>query len=95
MRAWLVCIDELTVLAEIFSKKSEIFRRPKQDCETFEQEYNDAKKPLDNLNGEIPIERIAFAERMMEESTKQCKRLNADLQESMNSVEYPSGISCL
>ncbi|KAG6359164.1 hypothetical protein INS49_012684 [Diaporthe citri] len=46
--------------------------------------------PPHNENGETPADRIAFAQNRMEESLDQCKRLNADLRESLNSVRICS-----
>ena len=87
VRAYLVCLDELTVLRDIFSKKLNFFQRLREDCDNFPE-------PQDNLASEIPHdvnkERIEFAEHMMEESSSQCKQLGADLRESLNSVYgYP------
>jgi hypothetical protein len=93
VRAYLVCIDELAVLGEIFSKKLEFFQRLRKDYESFELQDNAANNPPDCQDGETPSERIAFAEHMMEESSTQCKRLNADLRASLNTVnqhESPS-----
>lgn len=89
MRAYLVCIDELTVLGEIFSKKLDFFQRLRQDCENFEAQDSGAEHPPDNPDGETPFDRIAFVEHMMEESSTQCKRLNTDLRESLNTVRNP------
>ncbi|KAH5379501.1 hypothetical protein HBI49_018820 [Parastagonospora nodorum] len=86
VRAYLVCIDELTVLGEIFSKKLDFFRRLQKDCDHFEELDNDAGLPPDNDNGETTSERIGFAEHIMEESTATCKRLTADLRDSLNSL---------
>jgi hypothetical protein len=86
VRAYLVCIDELTVLGEIFSKKLDFFRRLQQDCDHLERCDRDASVYADNFDGETTTERIAFAEYMMEDSMLTCKRLTADLRESLNSV---------
>ena len=86
MRAYLVGIDELTALGDIFSKKLDFFKRLRIDCDAFEALDNSADTPPDNPEGETTSDRIAFAEHMMEESATQCKRLNADLRESLNSV---------
>lgn len=82
MRAYLVCIDELNILGEIFSKKLDFFRRLQQDCDFLNRQDD----PPHNKDGETFSERIAFAQNMMEESRDQCKRLNDDLRESLNSV---------
>jgi hypothetical protein len=88
VRAYLVCLDELIVLGEIFSKKLDFFRRLRKDCDNFpELQSSEAGNPPDNENGETPLDRIAFAEHMMEESSAHCKRLGADLRESLNSVK--------
>ena len=89
MRAYLVCIDELTVLGEIFSKKLDFFQRLRQDCENFEAQDSSAEHPPDNPDGETPFDRIAFVEQILEESSTQCKRLNTDLRESLNTVKKP------
>jgi hypothetical protein len=88
VRAYLVCIDELTVLGEIFSKKLDFFQRLRKDCDSFELQDNGAHNPPDNQDRETPSDRISFAEHMMEESSTQCKRLNADLRESLNTVKH-------
>lgn len=76
VRAYLICIDEITVLEEIFYNKVDFFER--EDTES-------GKPPHDkDLGG--PRERVVLAEHAMEESEAQCKRLEADLRESMNSV---------
>jgi len=84
VRAYLVCIDELTVLGEIFSKKLDFFKRLQSDCDLLEQQ--DKGAIIDNPDGETETERIAFAQHMMEESRTTCTRLTADLRESLNSV---------
>jgi hypothetical protein len=89
VRAYLVCIDELNVLGEIFSKKLDFFQRLRQDFKDFEAQDSDTQHPPDNPDGETPFDRIAFVEHMMEESSTQCKRLNADLRESLNTVRHP------
>jgi hypothetical protein len=89
VRAYLVCIDELTVLGEIFTKKLDFFQRLRQDCDNFEAQDSGAEHPPDNPDGESSFDRIAFVEHMMEESSTQCKRLNADLRESLNTVGKP------
>ncbi|RYP19187.1 hypothetical protein DL765_003502 [Monosporascus sp. GIB2] len=83
--AYLVCIDELTVLEEIFTKKLDFFQRLKEDCKSLEDQDVEAGKPPENKDGESPFDRIAFAEHMMEESIAQLKRLNTDLRDSLNS----------
>jgi hypothetical protein len=90
VRAYLVCIDELNILGEIFTKKLDFFRRLKQDCDSLDAQDNAVDDHSHNEDGETPAERIAFAQNMMEESRDQCKRLNADLRESLNSVSTPS-----
>ena len=87
-RAYLVCIDELTVLEEIFTKKLDFFQRPRKDVETFELQEPDINKPPNRKDGETHWDRIAFAEHAMAESATQCKRLSADLRESMGSVSF-------
>ncbi|KAB5566742.1 hypothetical protein GE09DRAFT_745718 [Coniochaeta sp. 2T2.1] len=88
VRAYLICLDELTVLEGIFSKKLDFFKRLRKDCDTFPQlQGSDVLgNPPDNKQGETPADRIAFAEHMMEESSAQCKRLAADLRESLNTL---------
>jgi hypothetical protein len=82
-------MDELKVLEEIFTKKLDFFHRLRMDWESFEQIDSSAGNSPNNQEQETPFERIAFAEHMMEESSKQCQRLNADLRESLNSVRNP------
>lgn len=94
MRAYLVCIDELNILGEIFSKKLDFFRRLQQDCDFLDRKDDGAVDPPHNKDGETFSERIAFAQNMMEESRDQCKRLNDDLRESLNSVSKCSSIPC-
>tara|TARA_R110002003_G_scaffold589_12_gene20657 strand:+ start:17387 stop:17584 length:198 start_codon:yes stop_codon:yes gene_type:complete len=65
VRTYLVCIDELTVLGEIFSKKLDFFERLQKDCDRFEEQDKSRKKHPDNDNGETFSERIAFASHMM------------------------------
>lgn len=91
MRAYLICLDELTVLDGIFSKKLDFFRRLRKDCDVFPELQGPGVpgNPPDNAEGETPSDRIAFAEHMMEESSAQCKRLGADLRESLNTVRAP------
>lgn len=86
VRAYLVCIDELNILGEIFTKKLDFFRRLQKDCDNLNLQGNVLDGPLHNENGETPSDRIAFAQNIMEESRDQCKRLNDDLRESLNSV---------
>lgn len=86
VRAYLVCIDELTVLEEIFSKKLDLFQRLRKDVDNFELQDTNAGCLPDNAQAETPWDRIAFAEHAMQESATQCKRLKADLRESLNSV---------
>ncbi|KAE8864905.1 hypothetical protein PTNB73_05793 [Pyrenophora teres f. teres] len=87
VRAYLVCIDELTVLGEIFSKKLDFFKRLQLDCDYLEQQDKAAGvQTVDNSEGETETERIAFAQHMMEESRITCTRLTADLRESLNSL---------
>ncbi|KXT17013.1 hypothetical protein AC579_7416 [Pseudocercospora musae] len=88
VRAYLLCIDELTVLEAIFSKKLDFFRRLRQDVDSFEEQDHAENKPPDHKDGESPWDRIAFAEHAMEESATQCKRLHADLRESLNSASH-------
>ncbi|RYO92298.1 hypothetical protein DL762_001747 [Monosporascus cannonballus] len=84
VRAYLVCIDELTVLEEVFTKKLDFFQRLKEDRNSLEDQDIEAGKPPENKDGELPFDRIPFAERMMEESITQLKRLNTDLRDSLN-----------
>jgi len=87
VRAYLVCLDELTVLDEIFAKKLDFFRRLRKDCDSMpELQSSQTSDSAGSEDGEKPLDRIAFAEHMMEESGAQCKRLGADLRESLNSV---------
>jgi hypothetical protein len=91
VRAYLVCLDELTVLGEIFEKKLDFFQRLRKDCSIIpELQDHIESNPLDNADGETPSERIAMAEHMMEDSSVRCKQLTADLQVSLNSVSSPS-----
>lgn len=84
VRAYLVCIDELTVLEEIFTKKLDFFRRLRVDIDAYEQQ--DAATPAANADGETPQNRVAFAEHITAESAAHCKRLTADLRQSLNTV---------
>jgi hypothetical protein len=68
VRTCLVCIDEVTVLGEIFSKKLAFFERLQKDCDQFEEQDKSSKKHPDDDNGETCSERIAFARHTMEES---------------------------
>ncbi|RKU47951.1 hypothetical protein DL546_001810 [Coniochaeta pulveracea] len=88
VRAYLICLDELTVLEGIFTKKLDFLRRLRQDCDVFPelQDSNMPDNPPDNEAGEKPLERIAFAEHMMEASSSQCRQLGADLRESLNTL---------
>lgn len=88
VRAYLTCLDELTVLEEIFSRKLDFFQRLRKDCDVFpELQSNEVANPPDNENGETPLARVAFAEHMMEGYSAHCKRLGADLRESLYSVK--------
>jgi hypothetical protein len=91
VRAYLICLDELTVLEEIFSKKLDFFKQLRKDCAEFQElQGSDVQgNPLGNEKGETPSDRIAFAEHMIEESSAQCKQLIADLRESLNTVKSP------
>ncbi|KAI0023918.1 hypothetical protein F4780DRAFT_684919 [Xylariomycetidae sp. FL0641] len=86
VRAYLVCIDELTVLEEIVSKKQDFFTRLREDCLALEAQDAEAGILPDSNEGETALSRIAFAEHAMEECSTQCKRLNADLRESLHSL---------
>lgn len=90
VRAYLVAIDELAVLGEIFTKKLDFFQRLRKDCESLERQDTDTDIPPDNTEGEASTDRIAFVEHIMENCSMQCNRLNTDLRESLNSVSVPS-----
>jgi hypothetical protein len=95
VRAYLICLDELTVLHGIFSKKLDFFKRLRKDCDLSPelQDRDVPGNPPHNDEGETPSDRIAFAEHMMEESSAQCKRLGADLRESLNTVRFSPSLS--
>lgn len=88
VRAYLICLDKLTVLHGIFSKKLDFFKRLSRDCDDFPelQGIDIPGNPPENAQGETPSDRIAFAEHMMEDTSAQCRRLGADLRESLNTV---------
>ncbi|KAI1561100.1 CorA, Mg2+ and Co2+ transporter [Pyrenophora tritici-repentis] len=87
VRAYLVCIDELTVLGKIFSKKLDFSKRLQLDCDFLEQQDKAAGvQTVDNPEGETETERIAFAQHMMEDLRITCTRLTVDLRESLNSL---------
>jgi hypothetical protein len=96
VRAYLVCLDELNVLREIFAKKLDFVQRLRKDCENMPQLQGDVPgNPPDNAAGETALDRIAFVEHQMKESREQCERLAADLKESLNSVcpTHHSGVA--
>ncbi|KAJ9604419.1 hypothetical protein H2200_011255 [Cladophialophora chaetospira] len=87
VRAYLLCVDELTVLGGIFSKKLDFFRRLRKDCEVLSELRNGETVDLSEFDsGETASDRVAFAEHMMEECSARCKRLGADLRESLNTL---------
>ncbi|KAL1837287.1 hypothetical protein VTJ49DRAFT_4053 [Mycothermus thermophilus] len=90
VRAYLVCLDELNVLKEIFAKKLDFFQRLRKDCERMPElqsaEAGGQANPPDNPQGEAPLDRISFVEHQMKESMEQCDQLGADLRESLNSL---------
>ncbi|KAI3317618.1 hypothetical protein HD806DRAFT_514603 [Xylariaceae sp. AK1471] len=86
VRSYLQCIDDLTVLEKLFAKKLDFFQRLKIDCQNFESQDNNRGSPPDNAEGETALDRASFAEHMMEDFSTQCKRLNADLRESLHSL---------
>ncbi|GAB1313473.1 hypothetical protein MFIFM68171_03683 [Madurella fahalii] len=85
VRAYLVCLDELTVLQEIFSKKLDFLNRLRQDCEDLVEESQDPRES-EGRQVETLASRIAFAEYIMSQSSTQCGQLIADLRESLNTL---------
>lgn len=70
VRSYLICLAELNVLREIFSKKLDFFQRLRKDCDNLpELQGADVEgNPPDNPEGAAPLDRIAFVEHQMKES---------------------------
>lgn len=91
VRSFLACIDELTIISMIYSKKQDLLERLIEDCRNFEHADEKAGKHPHNPTGESSEERVKFALHIVKEVHDHAKRLIVDLTESLNTVS--SGFS--
>ncbi|KAI9771406.1 MAG: hypothetical protein M1839_002796 [Geoglossum umbratile] len=86
VREYLACIDELTAVCLILTKKIELFEGLKRDCRKFERDDIMARKEPDDPEGVSAEARASWAIMMVKEQHDACKKLLADLQLSMNAL---------
>ena len=87
MRDYLLCIDELTVLEELFAKKLDFYQRLRIDCDNLLRHDGSDHDPPEYCGGEVLSNRIAFTESVIGEARVRCKGLSANLKESLNTVK--------
>ena len=86
VRDYLSCVDELTTVKLIYSKKYDLFKGMQQDVRKFETEDNRGKRMPDNPLGESAPERVKWALTMVKDQHDCYERLLIDTKQSMEAL---------
>lgn len=86
VREYLNCVDELTAVRVLISKKVDLFQAMIQDFKKFESDDLKARKLPDNPNGETAQDRLTFALTQVKAQHDCIERLLIDAKGSMNAL---------
>ena len=92
VRDYLSCIDELTTVRLILSRKVELFKIMQLDIKKFEAEDTRSRKTPENPEGETAPERLVWAMNTVKAQHDCFERLLIDLKQSMDAVCFSSPI---
>ncbi|KAH0538158.1 hypothetical protein FGG08_005216 [Glutinoglossum americanum] len=85
VREYLTCIDELTSICLILSKKVQMFEGLLQDCKAMEAEDSARAEP-GNPSGKSMIDRVEWAATAVKDQHDSLKRFSVDLELAMNAL---------